>query len=340
MSEFESKALAIRENATSQKTISTKDVVMEAVGDIQRLYECRGAITGLECGFPGIDMVLDGLQPEMIVIAARPSQGKTALAMGMAEHIAIVGQKPVGVFSLEMSAKQLMKRSIASIAQVNLRALQQGFLAGRDFPAITAAANALQQAPLFIDDAAGLTIDELRGRARRWRFEKKVEAIFIDYLQLIRGTSKRAAENRQEEIREVSAGLKAMTKELGIPIVVLAQISRQFEQRGPMARPRLSDLKESGAIEQDADSVSFLVRRETAAETDEERQELAGQAELIIAKQRNGPLGDVPLTFIKEFTRFESRAEGNFEEADAVAAREQEKERQRAKDRAENDLPM
>jgi len=247
----------------------------------------------------------------MIVIAARPSMGKTALAMNMAEHMSIELKKAIAVFSLEMSSQQLVQRLLCSRARVNLGRVRDGFLSERDFPALQTAASKLAESKIFIDDTSGLTILELRAKARRLKSQHDIQAIFIDYLQLLRSATKRAQDNRQLEIAEISSGLKALAKELNIPVVVLAQLNRNPEQRtgDSRGRPRLSDLRESGSIEQDADLVGLLVREEYYADSDEEKKEVAGKATLIIAKQRNGPVGDVPLTFLKEYTRFENRAE-------------------------------
>ena len=210
-----------------------------------------------------------------------------------------------------MSAQQLVQRVLCSIARVNLGSIRNGFLSERDFPAITAAAAKLAGAKIFIDDSSGLSILELRAKARRMKAEHNIAAIFIDYLQLLRSTSKRGQDNRQLEISEISNGLKALSKELNIPVVVLAQLNRNPESRTgeSKGRPRLSDLRESGSIEQDADLVALLVREEYYAESDDDKEAAKGKATLIIAKQRNGPVGDVPLTFLKEFTRFEDRAD-------------------------------
>jgi replicative DNA helicase len=193
---------------------------------------------------------------------------------------------------------------------VNLGSVRNGFLSERDFPALTAAAAKLAESKIFIDDTPGLSILELRAKSRRLKSQHDIQAIFIDYLQLLRSTSRRAQDNRQLEIAEISAGLKGIAKELNIPVVVLAQLNRNPEQRSgdSKGRPRLSDLRESGSIEQDADVVGLLVREEYYAENDEDKKDAEGKATLIIAKQRNGPVGDVPLTFLKEFTRFENRA--------------------------------
>src|SRR6266496_1840385 len=211
----------------------------------------------------------------------------------------------------EMSAQQLVQRMLCSRARVNLAKTRDGFLAEADFPKLTHAASKLAEAKIFIDDSAGLTILELRAKARRLKAQQNVQLIIVDYLQLLRSTSRRAQDNRQLEISEISAGLKGLAKELKIPIIVVAQLNRNPEIRTGSGKgvPRLADLRESGSIEQDADLVGLLVREEYYADSDEERTELEGKAELIIAKQRNGPIGQVKLTFLKNFTRFEDRAE-------------------------------
>jgi len=256
-----------------------------------------------------------GLHPgEMIVIAARPSMGKTALAMNIVEYIAINEKLPLGVFSLEMSAQQLVQRLLCSRAHVNLKKVRGGFLADRDFPALTQAAAKLADAKIFIDDSSSPSILELRAKGRRLKAQHDIQLLVIDYLQLITSLTRRAQENRQQEISEISAGLKGLAKELNIPLIVVAQLNRQPEQRSG-GRPRLSDLRESGAIEQDADLVGLLLRPSFYEEKDEDEKaadniadEGPEEAVLIIAKQRNGPIGDVPLTFFKQFTRFENRA--------------------------------
>ena len=307
----EGKIFAIAQDRFKDKTASMKEQVMQAIHDIEALYERRGQISGLETGLAEFDRMTDGLHgSEMIVIAARPSMGKTALAMNMAEHVALELKKPVAVFSLEMSTSQLVQRMLCSRARVNLGNIRNGFLSERDFPALTAAASKLAESKFFIDDTPGLSILELRAKSRRLKSQHDIAAIFIDYLQLLRSTSKRAQDNRQLEIAEISSGLNSLAKELNVPIVVLAQLNRNPEGRTGEAkgRPRLSDLRESGSIEQDADLVGLLVREEYYADTDEDKKAAEGKATLIIAKQRNGPVGDVPLTFLKEFTRFENRA--------------------------------
>ncbi|MDB6175791.1 MAG: dnaC [Chthoniobacteraceae bacterium] len=311
LNDVEQKVFAIAQDRFKDRVASMKQMVVAAIGSIQELYDRRGSISGLPTGFADFDKMTDGLHgAEMIIIAARPSMGKTAFAMNIAEHIAVELKKAVAVFSLEMNAQQLVQRLLCSRARVNLGRVRDGFLSERDFPALQAAASKLAEAKIFIDDTSGLSILELRAKARRLKSQHDIAAIFIDYLQLLRSTSKRGQDNRQLEIAEISSGLKAISKELNIPVVVLAQLNRNPEQRSgdSKGRPRLSDLRESGSIEQDADLVGLLVREEYYADNDEEKKESEGKATLIIAKQRNGPVGDVLLTFLKEFTRFENRA--------------------------------
>lgn len=312
LDEVERNILAIRESQEREQAFrSMKEEVMEAVEHIEKLYQNKDSIVGLSTGFKDLDEMTSGLHGgEMVIIAARPSMGKTSLAMNIVEHVGISLGKPVAVFSLEMGTQQLVQRLIGSRAGIEMQKLRSGgFLSKSDFPKIMEVANKLASSPIFIDDSPGLSILELRAKARRLKkmTQGELALIAVDYLQLLRSNSRRAQENRQIEIAEISAGLKALAKELGIPILVLAQLNRQPEQRGG-GKPRLSDLRESGSIEQDADVVGLLVREEYYADDEEERQEVEGKAELILAKQRNGPTGDIPLTFIKKTMRFVDRA--------------------------------
>jgi replicative DNA helicase len=310
LDEAEKEIFAITGEHVKTEIVPTKDLVMEAIEQIEKLYENRGSVTGLPTGFVELDRMTSGLHAaEMIVIAARPSMGKTAFAMNIAEHVAMDIGKAVAVFSLEMSSQQLVQRILCSRAKVDLQRVRNGFLSERDFPNLTAAASQVAAAKMFIDDTPGLTVTELRAKARRIKSQHDIQLIVIDYLQLLRSMSRRAQDNRQLEISEISSGIKALAKELSLPIIVIAQLNRQPDTRAKEGgRPRLSDLRESGSIEQDADVVGLLVRPEYYETDDEGKQERAGEAELIIAKQRNGPTGDVPLTFLKQYTRFESRA--------------------------------
>lgn len=311
LDEVETQIFEIAKDRYREKAADMRDQVMEAIHSIEALYANRGQAAEFSTGFSKFDEMTQGLhRGEMVVIAARPSMGKTAFAMNIAEHIAVDRKKPVAVFSLEMPTQQLVQRLLCSRAKVNLKKVRDGFLNERDFPALMSAAGKLAESKMFIDDTPGLSILELRAKARRLKSQHDIEGIFIDYLQLLRSTSRRAQDNRQLEIAEISSGLKALAKELNIPIVVLAQLNRNPEQRSgdSKGRPRLSDLRESGSIEQDADLVGLLVREEYYADSDDEKQAAEGKATLIIAKQRNGPVGDVPLTFLKEYTRFENAA--------------------------------
>ncbi|HZR06545.1 MAG TPA: replicative DNA helicase [Candidatus Udaeobacter sp.] len=320
LDEVEQRIFAVGEDRFKGQLLSMKEQVMSTLESIEKLFENKGAITGISTGFHDLDKLTSGLHgSEMIVIAARPSMGKTALAMNVAEHAAIEMNLPVSIFSLEMSAQQLVQRMLCSRAHVNLAKTRDGFLAEADFSKLTHAASKLAEARIFIDDTAGLSILELRAKARRLKAQQDVQLIIVDYLQLLRSTSRRAQDNRQLEISEISAGLKGLAKELKIPIIVVAQLNRNPEIRTGSGKgvPRLADLRESGSIEQDADLVGLLVREEYYADTDEEREELKGKAQLIIAKQRNGPIGDVKLTFLNEFTRFVDRSDEEAESEEA-----------------------
>lgn len=307
LDEVEKRVLAIGEQRFQGDLADIKKQVMDAVASIEKLYQNKGGITGLSTGFKALDQMTSGLHGgEMFVVAARPSMGKTAFAMNIAEHVAVDTGKPVGIFSLEMSSQQLVQRLLCSRARINLQRIRDGFLSKMEIPKLSAAADKLAKSKIYIDDTAGLTILELRAKTRRMRERMGIELLVVDYLQLLRSDSRRAKDNRQLEVAEISYGIKALAKELNIPIVVLAQLNRQPDEKG--GRPMLSHLRESGSIEQDADVVGMLFRAEVYEKDVEERKEKEGEAELIIAKQRNGPVGDIPLTFLKEFTRFEDRA--------------------------------
>lgn len=310
LDDVEREIFTIGETRFRKNAPDMRDEVFTALENIEKMYQQRGRISGLATGFTMFDQMTDGLHAgEMMIVAARPSMGKTALAMNIVEHVALNLEepRPVGVFSLEMSTQQLVQRMLCSRARVNMKKIRSGMLARAEHGKLNDAAAALSESKIFIDDTPSLTILELRAKARRMRDRHRIELIAIDYLQLCRSTSRRGQENRQIEISEISAGIKALAKELEIPIIVLAQLNRQPEQRGG-GKPRMSDLRESGSLEQDADLVALLVRPEVYEEDEDARSEMAGKAELIIAKQRNGPVGEIPLTFIKEYTRFENAA--------------------------------
>jgi replicative DNA helicase len=262
----------------------------------------------LATGFADFDKMTSGFHPgEMIVIAARPSMGKTSLAMNIAEHVCIDQRLPVGVFSLEMTAESLVLRMLCSRSRVNLRNVRDGFLAERDFPKLTGAAGKMAAAPLFIDDTSGLSILQMRAKARRMHQQHGIKLLVIDYLQLLHSTARRAQENRQQEIADISNGIKALAKELSIPVIVLAQLNRELE-KDKNRKPRLSDLRESGSIEQDADLVGLLYKPSVEEDEGGVGDQDSRPVNLLIAKQRNGPTGDVNLTFLNSITRFESAA--------------------------------
>ena len=278
-------------------------ILKEKFANLEKLSE-RGGVSGLPSPFDELDAYTSGFQKsELIIIAGRPSMGKTSFALNIAEHLAIKEKIPVGVFSLEMSAEQLVMRLLCSEARVDSHRLRMGHIKHSEFAELAIVAGYLSEAPLYIDDSAGTSMMELRAKARRLKAEVNVGCILIDYLQLI--TVRERTENRQQQISVISRNLKNLAKELDIPVVCLSQLSRAVESRGGDRRPMLSDLRESGAIEQDADTVLMLFRPEFYEGEDSEH---AGVAEVIIAKQRNGPTGTVKLAFVKEYTRFERLA--------------------------------
>ena len=309
LDEVERDVLRIGEDRVEMESRTIKDLVKRAIGTIEEFHQRQGMLMGLGTGFTDLDKMTGGLlEGQMVVIAARPSMGKTSLAMNIAEHVAVEQRQPVGVFSLEMTAESLVLRMLCSRSRVNLRNIRDGFLAERDFPKLTGAAGKLAGAPLFVEDSPSLSILQLRAKARRMAQQHGIKLFVIDYLQLLHSTARRA-ENRQQEIADISNGIKALAKELKVPVIVLSQLNREVEKERNR-KPRLSDLRESGAIEQDADLVALLYKPSSGDED-----EGGGGAEpdavavnLLIAKQRNGPTGEVPLTFLKGYTRFESAA--------------------------------
>jgi replicative DNA helicase len=310
LDEVERDVLRISESRVQGGVVTTKELVGKAIGTIENYFSRKGTLNGLATGFTDLDRMTDGLHgSEMIVIAARPSMGKTSIAMNIVEHVVLEQKLPAAVFSLEMSAEALVLRMMCSLARVNLRSIREGFMSEADFPKLTGAAGRLANAPLFIDDSAGLSILQLRARARRLAQQHGIKLFVVDYLQLLHSTARRAQENRQQEISDISSGIKALAKELKVPMLVLSQLNRELE-RDKSRKPRLSDLRESGAIEQDADVVGLLYKPNAGEDDDnvtaEEPEGLP--VNLLIAKQRNGPTGDVSLTFLKPYTRFESAA--------------------------------
>jgi replicative DNA helicase len=308
LDEVERDILRISEERAEQKSMNMKDLVHSAINTIEQFHQRQGMLTGIGTGFVDLDKLTSGFhEGEMIVIAARPSMGKTSLAMNVAEHVSVDLRLPVGVFSLEMTAESLVLRMLCSRSRVNLRNIRDGFLAERDFPKLTGAAGKLAAAPLFIDDTPALSILQLRAKARRMHQQHGIKLFVIDYLQLLHSTARRA-ENRQQEIADISNGVKALAKELKVPVIVLSQLNRELEKE-KNRKPRMSDLRESGAIEQDADLVCMLYKPNAGDEDEGAAQEQDGvPVTLVIAKQRNGPTGDISLTFLKSITRFESAA--------------------------------
>ncbi|WP_294948752.1 replicative DNA helicase [Sulfurivirga sp.] len=321
----ETRILAIAEHGSDREReyMAISDLLTEAVNHIEKLFQSDSPITGIATHYPDLDEMTAGLQPgDLIIVAGRPSMGKTTFSINIAENIATLGRQPVAIFSLEMPGEQLVMRMLSSIGRIPSQRIRTGKLEGEDWSNLSRAVAVLSEANIFIDDTPALSVNELRARARRIDKEVRdaqkkaaqekgvpeaeldahitgLQLIVIDYLQLMRGSAN--AENRVNEISEISRGLKALAKELNIPVIALSQLNRSLEQR-PDKRPRMSDLRESGAIEQDADLIMFIYRDEVY-NPDTDRK---GVAEIIIGKHRNGPIGTVLMTFIGEYTRFES----------------------------------
>jgi replicative DNA helicase len=299
----EHRMFEISESGPRTGFVAIKDLLTDSFEKIEELYHNKRLITGVPSGFIDLDTLTSGFQrSEFIVIAARPSMGKTAFTLNVAEHVAIEQKLPVAFFSLEMSKESLVHRLLASEARVDGNRLRTGFLKESEWPRLTTAAGRLGDAELYIDDTAGMTALEVRAKSRRLMVETdgRLAMVVIDYMQLNRGHGR--TENRQQEISNISRSLKALAKELRIPVVALSQLKRPTDMKEGVRRPMLSDLRESGAIEQDADVVVFINRPEVYGQTPENE----GLAEIIIGKQRNGPIGMVSLAFHKSFTRFEN----------------------------------
>ena len=281
--------------------VSVKEMELPATKLLEKLYTEREMITGIASGFRDLDRLTSGLQRgDLVILAARPSMGKTALCLNVAQHVALHKAEPVGMFSLEMSKEQLLMRMLCAEARVDAHKVRTGYLGKDDFRKLIDSLGRTTQAPMYIDDSSTLTVMEMRAKCRRLKAERGLSLIIVDYLQLMSGYGR--TENRNQEISGISRGLKALAKELNVPVIALSQLSRAPEQRQGDHKPQLSDLRESGSIEQDADLVMFIYREEVYKPSDEN----AGLAELIIAKQRNGPTGTVKLAFLREFTRFEN----------------------------------
>lgn len=296
----------IAQRRASRGFTTVGELVHPTLEMLEKLHTDKKDVPGLRTGFADLDKMTAGLQPsELIILAARPSMGKTSFALNIAEHVAIVDKKPVALFSLEMSKESLMLRLLCSHARVNSHATRQGFISTQNWSKLTTAAAKLAEAPLYIDDTSSLSVLELRARARRLATElkaqkKELSLVMIDYLQIMNGAGR--FESRQQEMSDISRSLKGLARDLNVPVVALSQLSRKPEEKGREGKPQLSDLRESGAIEQDADVVAFIYREGYYKREDPD---LEKKATLIIGKQRNGPTGDINLVFEKEYTRFE-----------------------------------
>lgn len=284
-----------------------REIIKSSFVTIEKLYEKKELITGVPSGFDDLDRLTSGFQDsDLIIIAGRPSMGKTSFALNIAQNAAIEKNIPAAIFSLEMSKEQIGLRMLCSEAHVDAHKLRSGFLSENDWPRLTRAAGALSEAPIFIDDTAGISVLEMRAKARRLRKDQKLGLVIVDYLQLMR--EKGTVDSREQEISAISRSLKALAKELSIPVIALSQLNRRVEERQDK-HPQLADLRESGAIEQDADVIIFIYRDEVYRDDSPDQ----GIAEIIVGKQRNGPIGTVKLAFLKQYTRFEPLAYGREE---------------------------
>jgi replicative DNA helicase len=309
LDEAERAIFEISEKRVRPSFYSIRDIVKESFKTIERLFEKKELVTGVPSGFKELDQMTAGFQrSDLVIVAGRPSMGKTAFCLNLAQYAAIEKRIPVAIFSLEMSKEQLVIRMLCSEAKVEGTRLRTGFLSESDWPRLTLAAGNLSDAPIFIDDTAAMSVLELRAKARRLKGEQGLGMLIIDYLQLMKGRMK--AESRQQEISEISRSLKALAKELNIPVIAVSQLSRRTEERQGM-RPQLSDLRESGAIEQDADLIVFIYRDEVYNRSEENPNK--GKAEVIIGKQRNGPIGKIELAFLDKFTTFRELYKGEVE---------------------------
>ena len=294
----------ISENKVRPSFYPIREIIKDSFRSIEDLYARKELITGVATGFEKIDDLTSGLQnSELIIIAGRPSMGKTAFALNIAQFAALEGQTPVAIFSLEMSKEQLAFRLLASEAKVDSQRLRKGFLGETDWPKLTTAAGRLSEAPLFIDDTPAITVLEMKAKSRRLKADTGLGLIVVDYIQLMRSGGYR--DSREQEISEISRSLKALAKELKVPVIALSQLNRKVEDR-TNRRPQMADLRESGAIEQDADVIAFIYRDEVYNKSEDNPEK--GIAEIIIGKQRNGPTGIVKLAFLEKFTSFENLA--------------------------------
>jgi len=299
LNEAEQRILEISNRRASGGFISIRDVLMEVFEKVEHLYTNKGGTTGIPSGFTDLDKMTAGFQRnDLIIVAARPSVGKTAFALNIAQNVGVRSKETVAIFSLEMSAAQLVQRMICAESNVDAGRMRTGYLEGDDWEKLTMAIGSLSEAQIYIDDTPGITVADIRAKCRRLKKERGLGMILIDYLQLIQGRGK-AGENRQQEVSEISRTLKQIARELEVPVIALSQLSRGVEQRQDK-RPMMSDLRESGSIEQDADIVAFLYRDDYYNQDTEKKNII----EIIIAKQRNGPVGTVELVFLKSFNKF------------------------------------
>ncbi len=300
MDSAEKRILQVSSGKRSKDFVPLQDILLDALEQIDLRYNNKGCITGLPTGFTELDHLTAGLQKsDLILVAARPSMGKTAFTLNIAAHVVLRAKEPVAFFSLEMSKEQLVQRLLCSEGRIDSQRLRVGELEEKEWGDLIDTANRLSAAPLYIDDTPSITVMELRSKARRLKAEHGLSLIVIDYLQLMQGRTSKSGDNRQQEISEISRSLKALARELNVPVIALSQLSRSVESR-QIKRPMLSDLRESGSLEQDADIVMFLYR-EDYYDPETENKNIT---EVIIAKHRNGPVDTVDLTFLKQFTKF------------------------------------
>ncbi|TFE25387.1 replicative DNA helicase [Cohnella luojiensis] len=301
LNDAEARIMEVSSRRSATGFISIRDVLMEVFEKVEFLYNHKGGVSGIPSGFIDLDKMTNGFQrSDLIIVAARPSVGKTAFALNVAQNVAVRASETVAIFSLEMSAPQLVQRIICAESNVDATRMRTGHLEGDDWEKLSMAIGSLSEAQIYIDDTPGITVSDIRAKCRRLKKEKGLGMILIDYLQLIQGRGK-AGENRQQEVSEISRTLKQIARELEVPVIALSQLSRGVEQRQDK-RPMMSDLRESGSIEQDADIVAFLYRDDYYDKESEKKNII----EIIIAKQRNGPVGTVELVFLKNFNKFVS----------------------------------
>ena len=306
LDDAEHKIFQVSQQRGSQGFTRIKELLWPTMERIEALQRGGKTVTGVPSGFKDLDEMTSGFQAaDLVIVAARPSMGKTALTLNIAQHAAIEHNVPVAFFSLEMSKESLVQRMLTSEARIDAQRLRKGMLRDDDFPRLARAAGILSSAPVYIDDTPGITLLEMRSKARRLKADSGIGMVIVDYLQLMQGPPN--IETRQQEVSQISRGLKALAKELSVPVVALSQLSRAPDQRAGDHRPQLSDLRESGAIEQDADLIMFIFRQEVYdGPTDKDGNSLEGRAEIIVGKQRNGPIGIVNVFFHKAYTRFEN----------------------------------